>query len=221
MDKVKKFSCTIYKLNQEEPISFILNEETFAGLLVVLLDEQGTQIPTKYRIIKGKSKHPLTFAKIRKYVEEYILNWSPCMNEKQLFFKRERTMPFTVVYNNLDKIQLQCQDPSQMYEGINKGIQVSGMFFDHNIGELFRIEGEYAVDHKILPIPEKRKENIKRYSVKPVMRKRSLITPQPLRNEANFEPFVRIRMIEKEGRNIIVSEQKKKFAKTRKKNFLK
>ena len=221
-----EFPCAIYLHgNEEEPIKLKIHYETLVGMLIVFLDEQGLGIEHKYRIVKGRSKHPLTFDKAKEIVAPYILSWYPETGEKDLtFVKKEPTMDFQGVYKILDMIHVQCNHPSELMEGFQNAVRIGSLMFELDINEIFIMDGEYQPEYKKFPINKKKKANIRRYTVRHGKRKRSIITPQQIKihRAAVSEPFKKVEMVEKEGKNMIVAlNEKRKVKANKRKNLLK
>lgn len=222
-EEKNQLPCIIYILNRDDPVRLKMHFESLVGLLITFLDIQGVDLELKYKIYKGRSKNPLTLSKIKNIVLPYILSWYPETGEKELTCReQEQTMKFKGVYKLLDTIQIQCQDPSHFIEGIRYGIKVGDIIINSDLNEIFQIDGEYQPNYKLFPISRKRKENIRRYTIRPGKRKRSILTPKQVINREKIdEPFQKIHMIEKEGKNIIIQETEKiKRVPKRKKKIL-
>lgn len=193
--------------------------EEFIGILLVLLDDQGLLVDKTYKVYKGRSKNPLTFNRIYSLLRPYILHWEPITGEKEMVFpKQEKEMNYKVLVNISEPIQIQSNNVYQFREGVYKGLRITNSLLTYNIDGIFKLDEEYKVEYKKFPISKNKRRNMKRYT-HAVSRKsrKSIITPKfnPHRPIEEQVPFLKISMIERDGKNIMVQEKRVEKIKNR------
>lgn len=184
----------------KEPKIFKCTHDFFIGLLLVFLDQQGLEFNRSYQIFRNRSKQPLTIEKILKLVSPYILTWNPMTKEKQLTFEQEQTLPYKGVYHRGDMIEIQCNNCEQFSNGVYKAVEISDIDVSEDI---FILDGEYSPEYKTFKISEKKRKNIRKYTVVSC-RRRSIITPKHSKKLAPTYKFKQLKIIEKNGKNIIL-----------------
>lgn len=186
--------------------------EEFIGILLVLLDDQGVLVDKTYKVYKGRSKNHLLFHRFYTLLRPYILHWEPITGEKDMIFpKRENDMEYKFIFNISEPIYVQCNNIFQFRDGVYKGLRITNSLLTYNIDGIINLDGDYKIEYKRFPMSKTKKQNIKRYT-HAVSRKtrKSIITPKfnPNRVIEEQVPFLKISMMEQDGKNILIEEKR-------------